>query len=118
MENIKQNLQEVYSTNEIKTNKLWVDNKPIYRKVITGLSAFSNGSAINVDTGVTTVDSLINIYGSAPRTGVQRQYPINNVYTECALVKSTGKIYLESISRDVSFSSGGYVVIEYTKTTD
>ena len=28
--------QDVYSTSEIKTNKIWIDNKPIYRKVIVG----------------------------------------------------------------------------------
>ena len=29
---------DVYSTNEIKTNKVWVDGKPIYRKVIIDTS--------------------------------------------------------------------------------
>ena len=26
---------ETYSTNEVKTNKTWIDNKPIYRRVFT-----------------------------------------------------------------------------------
>lgn len=30
------NQPDIYSTTETKTNKVWIDGKPIYRKVITG----------------------------------------------------------------------------------
>lgn len=28
------NIKDVYSTDEVKTNKVWIDGKPIYRKVV------------------------------------------------------------------------------------
>lgn len=35
-------LEEKYSTTETKTNQVWIDGKPIYRKVITGAWPSSN----------------------------------------------------------------------------
>lgn len=29
--------KEIYSTEEIKTNKVWIDGKPIYRKIVKGV---------------------------------------------------------------------------------
>ncbi len=41
--------KEMYSTNEIKTNKTWTNNKPIYRKVITDtLTSQSQRKNINI----------------------------------------------------------------------
>lgn len=39
---------EYYSTTETKTNKVWINGKPIYRKVISGDAAFSNTNWTNI----------------------------------------------------------------------
>ena len=39
------NIKDVYSTDEVKTNKVWIDGKPIYRKVVD-CGALPNGQKI------------------------------------------------------------------------
>ena len=39
---------EYYNATETKTNKVWIDGKPIYRKVISGDAAFSNTNWTNI----------------------------------------------------------------------
>lgn len=51
---------EIYSTSEIKTNKIWIDGKPIYRKVIKDINVTGNMSEI-ISTGLSNVN-VINIY--------------------------------------------------------
>ena len=50
IETINSNLPDIYSTSEVKTNKVWTDGKPIYRKVraITFTDS-SKQVALNID---------------------------------------------------------------------
>lgn len=38
--------QDVYSTEEVKTNKVWIDNKPVYRKVLVVNQTISSDTTI------------------------------------------------------------------------
>lgn len=104
----------VYQTDEIEIGK-WVDDKPIYRKIITGTLA--NGDQ---DITVTDLDKLISVYGGAhmeSATGVY--FPVNSGHSSYYCdVKTRGnprKLYVTT-SGQVRY--GARIIIEYTKTTD
>ena len=118
---------EAYSTSEALTNKVWINNKPIYRKTIY-ISALPNNTTGSYASGISNVDYVVNMYGSFQGSGsptgnklVTR--PLNfsvsaaasqNIYGFYNI--DTGDIKITTAS-DLSFMSG-YVTLEYTKTTD
>lgn len=107
------NSMDKYSTDEVKTNKVWINNKPIYRKVFEGqLGTAITHNIINAN--------FINIYGFYigssgnvfPLPSIRPNYP----QYSCG-------IYVNNTQ--ISFDVGGslsnlncYIVLEYTKTTD
>lgn len=57
---------EVYSTTEVKTNKIWIDGKPIYRKVIEDTLPTISSSGVqnvNIPHNISNFESLVNISG-------------------------------------------------------
>lgn len=100
---------DTYSTSEVKTNKVWIDGKPIYRKVFTGLSYGSSSQTWDT-TGITISDvaQITNFVGiRAPLQGLV--YPMS--------------IRMSGTSVDVYFNDtltprATGAIVEYTKTTD
>lgn len=98
---------DYYSTEETKTNKVWIDGKPIYRKVVMGL-----GVAINIDAGwvrihsESTVSSLVDI----------KPYAGNGIWYGSVIYRIENG-YLEGYSAGLNTTITGYI-LEYTKTTD
>ena len=110
-------LSDVYSTNEVKTNKIWIDGKPIYRRVFTGkvpgssniIFQLSNCYIIDFWGKVKTIYNnwwIIPTYYSTP--GYMLAPRINNARTD--LVIEHGDYY--------DSNSDYEITIEYTKTTD
>lgn len=107
------NSMDKYSTDEVKTNKVWINSKPIYRKVFEGqLGTAITHNIINAN--------FINIYGFYigssgnvfPLPSIRPNYP---QYACGIYVNNT------QISFDVGDSLSNlncYIVLEYTKTTD
>lgn len=107
-----------YSLNEIDTGKTWIDGKPIYRKVYN-VGALPNSTDKNIDSELTDV-SIKRIYG----------YAVASDNTTIALPHaSNGEGYCINVyfnnRNNITISTGvdrsyfyGYVVLEYTKTTD
>ena len=97
-----------YSTDETPTGGKWIDGKPIYRKVYTGLS-FGGTSETWGNTGVTNaeIDTLVSAYAL-------RASDVINIVN---IRKDTGGVLK-------NYASIGYnpacdtLIIEYTKTTD
>lgn len=59
-----QNLIGSYSTDETFTGKYWIDGKPIFRKVVTGLNfGGTTGEWRNTGATISNVDKLINVIG-------------------------------------------------------
>ena len=117
IQNIKD--AEVYSTNEVKTNKIWIDGKPIYRKVIKDINVTDNMSKI-ISTGLSNVN-VINIYGEYHTTDY-------DVVQAIPYISSTKEYVIEIISMNKganiryrtasAFNGKSNIVLEYTKTTD
>lgn len=110
-------LQDVYSTNEIKTNKVWIDNKPIYRKSYTGNTVKSNRIILESNS---SIDNIISAYGSATSM-YDWCWTIPNVASGyevyCRMTTNTRELQLYCGSNFTT--SNVYVVtVEYTKTTD
>lgn len=120
-------VNDVYSTSEVKTNKVWVNNKPIYKKTVY-ISALPNNTYDGYNAGLSNVDYIVDMYGqyqgSSSTTGNQKvTRPINfhlsnndnhDIVTFYNIDTDQIRIYTLA---DMSFLSG-YVTLEYTKTTD
>lgn len=114
---------DVYSTNEVKTNKVWVDGKPIYRKVID-CGALPNNGTKNVAHNISTLYDVITIKGMAKfDNGNHKQY-LPAPYVANTL-SANDWIYLSADKNSIviktwyDFTGYNFVtVIEYTKTTD
>ena len=103
-----------YSTSEVLTDKVWIDGKPIYRKVIVG--------EITATGDWTTIPNskITNYYFTTSMTSTYERYlPIP------AYVNSSYSIALQyNASEGLQYFANGYnsgniyIIIEYTKTTD
>lgn len=108
--------QEVYSTEETRIGTL-ID-KPFYRKIYTFEYASVSENNTVADVSALNIDALIDIYGSIKKSDNRGVYPLNCPYigTSCWISPSNElKIHVENLS---GFDVNGYVVVEYTKTTD
>lgn len=115
---------DVYSSNELKTGEIWIDNKPIYRMVITKtVNSNTNTEYLLTDLGITNQDMVrVNIGTSTAHYGstVGGEYSAvsyNVSSTDRAHVFVDGSKKLR-IQNQNSSQRTYYVVLEYTKTTD
>lgn len=108
----------IYSEEEVKTNKTWIDGKPIYRKVLTG--TLPNGSGEN--TFIFNNIEIINFYGKIKSTA-GTSFLINTYYMPLPAYSISG--WIDS-DKNLKIECGGNyntsseyeIIIEYTKTTD
>lgn len=110
---------DVYSTTEVKTNKVSTDNKPIYRKAIVYTAALTTNN--NIPHGISNLKEITDIWGFVPYS--------TNFYKIGTIESSTNFISFVTMSTTYiglkigsgwssSFTSGCKIYIEYTKTTD
>lgn len=107
---------DIYSTTETKTNKIWIDGKPIYRKCFTGTEiALSQGWATVTwaDVDGLNIDNIVYSY----IRGRDSDPVYNNLSYPVGASTSQNDTYLHivPIYNIIYFDT---VVIEYTKTTD
>lgn len=108
---------DYYSTEETKTNKRWIDGKPIYRRV------FVNNSYSLTSDDWNNLSSIFSNYSSAEIDEVinANVFSVSNVLNERCIVAAAyitkNQVYIPAV---VSLKSSSKVelVIEYTKTTD
>ena len=98
---------EVYSTNEVKTNKVWIDGKPIYRKVVVSNVAVPATTWTAVGT-IPDAKTPISCWATQASTA----------YAKCCYVQFTNDYKVRVLVTNSSLSVGDYLIIEYTKTTD
>lgn len=103
---------ENYSTEE-QIIGTWVNGKPIYRQIIPVTTSATN---IQIAT-IKNMDDLVNL-GGAFRNGNDNQLPINYYYTTGIYLRTW--IYNSTLYNQAGDYVGytGYVIVEYTKTTD
>ena len=109
---------EEYSTDEKKTNKIWIDNRPIYRRVVTGTV---NG--LNKTQDITTISNLRQIltirgvmYSNFNQWWNIPNYFGEQGYTNSIYCDDNGNIKLE-IGNFYGVGKPFIIILEYTKTT-
>lgn len=115
------NQNNTYSTSETLTGKIWIDGKPIYRKVV--LINSISGTNVNEIAVPTNIDTMLpNVCGIVyDNSGNGYFINYNNVYNTG---QDIGAFYYKahnciSIKQYAEFNiNNGYIIIEYTKTTD
>ena len=100
-----------YSTEE-QVIGIWVDGKPLYRRVVIA-SNIGTATTINLP----NIKTIIN-FGGYFSSG-ESVFPVNMPlgeygHTACFLNTNTSNLHIDS-SYNID---GGYVILEYTKTTD
>lgn len=101
---------DTYSTSEVKTNKTWIDGKPIYRKVFV-----SESDSIGFNTHLETpyIDIIVN-------QGVLYRRIQNDSCTPIIYKHGTGETAYITLKWSTAgeFGDGYSWWVEYTKTTD
>lgn len=112
---------DTYSTSEVKTNKVWIDGKPIYRTVIT-ITTVSSGSYTSTDY-ISNFDTIVSISGTftSSQDTTIRPLPFINYSTLNDFigvsVDGTGHAVIKSGSSWTSMTNNHKIIVEYTKTT-
>lgn len=108
-----------YSTSESDTGMKWIDNKPIYRKVVN-FGALPNNGTKAVAHGISNLDTVINLYGHIKSTnaGINTYLPLSVPspfgvqYTMLTMVDNTNVSISTGVDRTMH---SAVVVLEYTK---
>ena len=112
-------VEDVYSTNEVKTNKVWIDGKPIYRKVID-LGTLPNANQKSVAHNISDLDVVVSLSGMTtgsnkfviPEARAGTEYSDYQIGLWC----NSTNVIVET-GRDRT-STSAFAIIEYTKTSD
>ena len=121
-----ENLQNgnVYSTNEVNTGKVWINNKPIYRKVIE-ITSPSLSATTDYNHGIENVDILRPVEMFVIRNSDNTVRPINIAYSSSTVISQGTRTKISyRIPADIwnwvlqPSDLTLYIIVEYTKTTD
>ena len=104
-----------YSSNEQVIGN-WIDGKPIYRKVIS-VGVFPNKGTISVASGLTPTNIRITNMYAVGYTSTGAYQATTNGYNCYVNLVANGNVNITT-NEDFSGYSNGYLIMEYTKTTD
>ena len=113
----------VYSTSEIDTGRVWIDGRPIFRKVVRGTVNMTGNSTSNLAHGIQGLTSrweLIKYYGNMRLGGTLSNNPIKQALP---YIENTHQSGITSIDATHVIISGSYpwgsseisIVLEYVK---
>lgn len=102
---------DTYSTEEVKTNKIWINGKPIYRQVYTGLDYGATTNAWSTIVGIDNnyFDTIVSIYGYRSSDGTKNNF----AYQKNDAANRRLKYYTP-----LAIANCDILIVEYTKTTD
>ena len=129
-------IPDTYSTSEVKTNKIWIDDKSIYRIIgyfendknqsYQGVISFNTVLQNEID----TITSVNGIFKNANNKVFSINTPVNvgsNSFTNAYVVSNSSStdplsvhvtIQVSNSSSEGENVGSGYIIVEYTKTTD
>lgn len=109
---------DIYSTSETKTNKVWIDGKPIYRKVVNlGTLPSTDTDPYNVPHGITNISTVVSIEAFIVQSAITETIP-NYLSDTKYIGRARFRNEYVSISTKGNWSEAtGYAILEYTKTT-
>ncbi len=120
---------DVYSTDEVKTDKVWTDGSPIYRTTI--VSKQVNGDSCKDVTlssvGVNDIKQVVDLYGTAYQTSNNMTVPVPYIWGGSkANITQWISIYVINRSKVPTLAIENHqgtvldfnVTLEYTKATE
>ena len=111
---------DVYSTNEIKTNKIWIDSKPIYRKVVQFTVASAEVAWKSAPHGIQNANAssmrIVEAYIAVNAFGIVNEFVPNQTFQ--LGIADTNIRYVNHKSESNFDNKTCTCIIEYTKTTD
>ena len=110
-------LCEKYAIQEKKTNKIWIDNKPIYKKVFEITTTSGNN---NIDVSDLNIDWVVKLEGQTKQSNSNNfcGFYILDDTNKCNCYYRAGDNKIR-IDCGTSYGFGAMkIIIEYTKTTD
>lgn len=108
---------DYYSTSETKTNKVWIDGKPIYRKVLVRTTDASGTGELTMGT-IDNFAQLVNITTITDSNSGTNQEIEFYRYRDSRLSISNGTATV-LMNRIVTYNIYKVImIVEYTKTTD
>ena len=120
---VKEYVDEIYSTDEVKTNRVWIDGKTIYTKVIAK-NNFKIEQGIEIQHGITNIDIVLpTTCGGIWDAGVSKLIPFTTTSNSNGknLGMKPGKNSI-TFEGDENWSASTnrtiYIMMEYTKTID
>lgn len=120
-DNIEEAIGDTYSTKETFTGKYWIDGKKIYRKVID-IGTLPNAAYKEVEHGISDLDLAIDIrLIGKTLTGARFTGNLtgtSGVYDNRTIVTRINSTHVQFASNIDSSNHSGYVILEYTKTTE
>ena len=114
--------EDIYSTEEQKTNKVWIDGKPLYKKVLKINNIRIDNSTIII-TNILNMDTLINAEGLFidGSNGIYSPYPIysGTNFLQMYISQDGTKIgFTGNDTWSANINRTHLFILEYTKTTD
>lgn len=106
-----------YSTGEEKIGT-WIDGKSLYRKVVN-IGTLPNNTSGGGPHGISNINLIVKIYGYCTNGSAFRPLPCSSTNTSIGIIDVFADptyIYVRTNANMSSYS--GFVVLEYTKTTD
>ena len=104
---------DIYSTSETKTNKIWKNNKPVYRKIIEFTN--TNTNWVSIDT-IANIDAIVKLNGYVYDGGGNRTaIPSYGNDSVSIYITTAGTIMKKATS--YYNNKSGVLIIEYTKST-
>lgn len=119
---INDNIIDKYSFDEVKTNKTWIDGKPIYRKVFEYTNLPAGGTTREIETGITNIGIVTNMEGIGDFNGYFRpisrvSYNNTNEQVSYWYVKSSNKLMIhagDNTGANYCYTKL-YIIMKYTK---
>lgn len=110
-------ISDIYSENEIKTNKVWKDGKPIYRKVIpfTILNSGTTNGSFNYEICPLIIENLISLGGQMKKSNNEiYALPYNHINDSVMCLYYNEKLWYRNT---LAYMKNAYctVIVEYTK---
>ena len=107
----------VYDESEVKTNEVWINGKPIYKKVLY-VSSLPNNTGVSIQHGISNIDLiwLDNAFWheTGGATGQIPMYFSSDQITNYYVNQTV--FFLQT---NINYSNrDGYIILKYTKTTD
>lgn len=112
--------QNTYSTTEVDTGLKWIDNSPIYRKVISFTTGGSAGD-LTVNHGISNFGTLLSVYGYLQDTSTN-YFPIPSIYRDMNGAYTIAVYRVDDSNVTITYGASrtnrsGYIVLEYTKSS-